>query len=45
MEIYVSKQPSGPVTVENTTSNIMKSLVKPIENSNNNVTTDIQAFH
>ena len=44
MEIYVLKQLLGPFTIENTPSDIVKSLVIPIENSNKNLTTDIQAL-
>jgi len=34
------KQPPGPYDVRNTPTDIVKRLVSPIENSNQNVTTD-----
>lgn len=39
-EVYCGKQPDGPYQVSNSALDIVKRLVKPIEMSNRNVTTD-----
>lgn len=40
LEVYVGKQPDGPFQVSNTPADIVKRLVKNIEGSNRNITTD-----
>jgi len=40
LEIYVGKQPPGPYEVSNSPIDVVKRLVKPIEKSKRNLTTD-----
>ena len=40
LEIYCGKQPDGPYALSNSSFDIVKRLIKSIENSNRNLTTD-----